>query len=760
MLFYIRPYLTTFSHNRSFNLVRLCDFCRYICLSVPSYSDQNELVSNVKKISEHDETGNERKLKKLHHRRLKCLQNDNYNYNDDLAPEDTFGLLSRTRPRKSTSVDGKEKKHVQLRERLSLPLEVQRSMGSHSVQDSVAFLNGQASLKSSTVHATLRSPTMHATLRSPTVRATLRSPTVRAMVDSGSADVFGTLTKDVISEESISDSDDNENERHIPLTGQRHSADWYGRQIEKLGKHWKVKEAIGILEHDMLVQDRVMPNCYVFSVLLGILGRAGYTKKAFQLFNKMKKMGLKPEETVYTSLFNACANSPWPQDGLSRAHKLYNLMTEQGVDPNLINYKAMIKAFGMCGDLRTAFSIMDQLCQRYRPDGESFSFLLMACISDKDAGFSHAIQVWRLMKLNHVQPDLPLYNLLLRVTRDCSFNTQQALPIPEESPLFTKQLAAHVQDVRDQSIAESDQNVVTTDGNVDLKPTAEAEHLSGIHDATSDSWWQVKPEEGYRADNTGSESNSLVTVTQNLDVGPNTLADSSSLNTAENRLALLGGFRGWLKSMDDEGVQPDVKTFMQLFNFPSTMEAEEELLSLMEKYGVKPDTDLLNNLIHKRCMRQDFQAAQDVLQLLQKHGLHSNMRTFCCLAMSCRKRSDGQRLLKDMEAVGLVPNIEVLGTLIYASKMDFHYKRDIIKLCEDLNLMPNKKFLENTERSIASAKAVLVKLESSGTVDSYFRSDYFLSGFKDFMLFYRPWLQRTKMEKPSHPWQSFQHVEQ
>jgi hypothetical protein len=55
--------------------------------------------------------------------------------------------------------------------------------------------------------------------------------------------------------------------------------------------------------------------------------------------------------------------------------------------------KAMVKAFAVCGDVQRAFAIVDELCQRFTPDPEMFSFLLMACISDTQAGLKHAIQV-------------------------------------------------------------------------------------------------------------------------------------------------------------------------------------------------------------------------------------------------------------------------------------------------------------------------------------------------------------------------------
>ena len=37
----------------------------------------------------------------------------------------------------------------------------------------------------------------------------------------------------------------------------------------------------------MLTNDKVEPNQYVFTVLIGVLGRVGYTEKAFHIYNKV-----------------------------------------------------------------------------------------------------------------------------------------------------------------------------------------------------------------------------------------------------------------------------------------------------------------------------------------------------------------------------------------------------------------------------------------------------------------------------------------
>jgi len=59
-----------------------------------------------------------------------------------------------------------------------------------------------------------------------------------------------------------------------------------------------------------------------------------------------------------------------------------------------IHYSYLLLAFGRTGDILTAFSLVDEmLTKKYKLKDETFNFLLQACISDKEAGFRHALLV-------------------------------------------------------------------------------------------------------------------------------------------------------------------------------------------------------------------------------------------------------------------------------------------------------------------------------------------------------------------------------
>lgn len=162
----------------------------------------------------------------------------------------------------------------------------------------------------------------------------------------------------------------------------------YAAMIKEHLKNHRVKEALEVLEIRMLKEDRVKPENYIYNLLISGCAKAGYTRKAFQLYTKMRQRGLKVKESTYTSLFNACANAPSRLDGLTTAKRLREKLLEKGYEPNVKNYNAMLKAFGRWGDIEMAYMLADEMVdKKLEMNGETYNFLLQACASDSKMGF-------------------------------------------------------------------------------------------------------------------------------------------------------------------------------------------------------------------------------------------------------------------------------------------------------------------------------------------------------------------------------------
>lgn len=173
-----------------------------------------------------------------------------------------------------------------------------------------------------------------------------------------------------------------------PIKSKKLLVHQYARLIKEQLQNNQLKAAIDILEVRMLKEDRAKPDHYIYNLLISGCARAGYTRKAFSLFTKMRQRGLRVRESTYTSLFNACANAPSADDGLVRAERLRAKLVEKGYQPNVKNYNAMIKAFGRWGDVKTAYLLADEMLEKQLPfTGETANFLLQACASDYKFGF-------------------------------------------------------------------------------------------------------------------------------------------------------------------------------------------------------------------------------------------------------------------------------------------------------------------------------------------------------------------------------------
>lgn len=650
------------------------------------------------------------------------------------------------------------------------------------------------------------------------------------------SETFGTLTPEE-EESSFADNekywDELQNEekatkfyKHIRLSryNRRHVPNWYARRIVKLGKKGKIREAIEVFDKWMIEQDRVKPTAYEFQVLIDLLAQVGYTKKAFQLYNQMCSMRINYPNHAFTSLFNACANSPWPANGLNLANRLRTRMLVKGIRPNYITYLAMIKAFGKCGDINTAFSIADEAA-RLQVTDDLLNNLLVACISDKESGFRHAVMVWRKMKKFGIQPSLASYNLLVRTVNECGIGDQKLIDKLLDSTEGTSQTvketmyleAKHIESKTETSASEersvevdpemfvdSGKNLpeptVSSTGNMSKFQRKKSETFKEIdalltkYDLGESQLNEISERSGNQVDELDlSDDNivdTVVPVNENkewweLDIfktpvdgltfakeeervdvvalpdilDPNedfsAIVKVGPVKTKEERLALLGGVDGFLSMLLEQKITPDIVTYTQLAQVvPDYL--EDRLIEEMWANGVKPDIDFYNQLIAKRA-RKDREGALELYRRLKLEELTPNIRTYSCLAFLCHTKEEGLVLLEEMMAAGVTPNSYTFGALLWASRYDFEYKKDVLRKMQELGIKPGVRAIELLEARIREAKALLLKYEKQRPADEKLqrKTKQFARNLNHFVSFYEKWAQYNYVEEETHPWKDF-----
>uniref|UniRef100_A0A3Q4GV37 Pentatricopeptide repeat domain 1 n=1 Tax=Neolamprologus brichardi TaxID=32507 RepID=A0A3Q4GV37_NEOBR len=527
----------------------------------------------------------------------------------------------------------------------------------------------------------------------------------------------------------------------------RNTPYWYFLQCKKLIKENKLQEALDVFSRDMLQGERLQPEEYNYTVLIGGFGRAGQLKKAFKLYNDMKKRGLTANDATYTALFNACAESPSKQAGLQQALKLEQELRRKNYPLSTITYHALLKAHAVTNHLQACiYTLREMLENGHAVTQETFHYLLMGCLKEKEAGFRLALQVWRQMLRSGIRPDSHNYTLLLRTARDCGLG---------DPALATAVLLG-----------------TDCEGQKGSKDASESRCKAVIDiDLLERQLFQPEQKEDSSETRLRHDSAHLIPVRQtvNARLPGELVANSSAPNLLElfegkrgavvslgtvdkmsDRLALIGGAKGFLERMEANGLSPNLRTLTLLAN---TMEpgyqSLQVLLKVAKRHQVKLDVAFFNSVIHRSARAGDLDEAKAVLSVMRQRNVNVDLQTFGCLALACDQQKDGLQLLKDIEEAGLRPNVHVFSALIgrASRKLDYVYLRTILKTMSDMKVWPNEVIIRQLEFAA----------QYPPNYDQYKSRNNYLVQIDGFRGYYQQWLKHMPAQsaEEDHIWTNY-----
>uniref|UniRef100_A0A673KVT1 Pentatricopeptide repeat-containing protein 1, mitochondrial-like n=1 Tax=Sinocyclocheilus rhinocerous TaxID=307959 RepID=A0A673KVT1_9TELE len=516
---------------------------------------------------------------------------------------------------------------------------------------------------------------------------------------------------------------------------------WYFLHCKRLIKEDKLAEALVLFEADMLKGERLQPEEYNYTVLIGGCGRVGYLKKAFQLYNNMKKRGIEPSDATYTALFNACAESPWKQSGLVQALKLKQELLKKNIPLSAIAQHALLKTAAFAGDLKSCFQILWEMLQNGQPiTQETFHYLLMSCVKDKQHGFRLALQVWHQMLRIGLKPDTQNYNILLRVARDCGIGEPglaSALLLKRTEEGTLKLTSGRKSQVKAQASCQpldmdAFEHELFVDTHTQRKRSVQNRHV------TQDEI-QMLPE---------SSNGSLTYQSQSSHL-PNLLDPSTCysgvvalgpVSSASDRLALIGNLEGFLEKMAKDGLEPNIKTITLLADvMEAGSQSVQSLINVAKKSGVTLDETFFNIMIRRVAKAGNLNGAKSLPMVIKSkdRGLIANAQTFCSIALACRKQKDAMQLLTEMESCGHLPNTHVYSALISQAvkRLDYAYLHELLQHMHKLQVPPNDVIIRQLEFAAQYPP-------------SYDKID----GFRGF---YKQWLEFMPGQETPHPWEKY-----
>lgn len=449
----------------------------------------------------------------------------------------------------------------------------------------------------------------------------------------------------------------------------KNTAFWYHIKCKKLARSGRVEECVNMLLNQMLQVEKVKPQEYNFSVVIGAVGTTGNTKLAFKLFRTLKEYGLQPTLPVYTSLFNAVANSKDSSD-LKKAKRLYEKLKEGGVNLNIFAYNAAIKAFAKHSTFQEVSMVLkDCITSGIEPDSYTISGMLQSCQKDIECGTRKAIQVWQYMLALGIKPDARNITNLLQVIEKCEIGdpslATSLLLVNPPSPSLENAFKNHVRQFRwlpgqvskprpqeEKSLPPPGQDIFSVDYlNVEnIVENPETKTIASIDPTVNNSAIGNLPNllDVYHR----SESTSVIAL--------------ASCPTPADRLALLGGYRGVIKFMEDNSLPVSNQTLTQLMKLmPNDDQDEEQLMKYGERCkSLALDVDFYNFVLRKRAKRGWVWGALQVYKRMCDLNLSPNARTWSIKAMLCYNWRDTIELFNDMESHGASGNVVLYHTLI------------------------------------------------------------------------------------------------
>lgn len=183
----------------------------------------------------------------------------------------------------------------------------------------------------------------------------------------------------------------------------------YNTLIDACARCGRMERLQGILD-DMASQN-LKANVITYSTMLKGHCQAGDMQTAFALLRRMKQeTTLKPDEIMYNSLLDGCAQNSLVDEGL----RVLAEMQDQGISPSNFTLSVLVKLMSRARRLDSAFDLVEQITSKYRfkPNVHVYTNLMQACISNRS--LNKAMGLLDKMLKEKVQPESRTYSILVR----------------------------------------------------------------------------------------------------------------------------------------------------------------------------------------------------------------------------------------------------------------------------------------------------------------------------------------------------------
>jgi len=181
----------------------------------------------------------------------------------------------------------------------------------------------------------------------------------------------------------------------------------YNTLIDALVREGSMEKATDLFR-DMSLK-AVTPDLITYSTLIKGHCVRGDLEQGLQLLGLMQRRGIAPDAILFNSILDGCAHKQM----CSLTEMVLKDMEIAGIAPSNFTLSILVKLYGRCNDLETAFKVVDTYPRKYGFDlnAQVYTCLMSACIAN--GALPRALEVYGRMTKSGCASDAKTYQTLL-----------------------------------------------------------------------------------------------------------------------------------------------------------------------------------------------------------------------------------------------------------------------------------------------------------------------------------------------------------
>jgi pentatricopeptide repeat protein len=417
------------------------------------------------------------------------------------------------------------------------------------------------------------------------------------------------------------------------------------------GRERNVRKALDLLKE--LEESDVGIDTTAYNCVLDVCLKSGDMRQGTELFAKMKTLNFVDVISYNTLLKGARATGPL--DAMS----ILEDMRSRNLQPNQVTYNSLINACVSKGDMKTAWSFVEEM-QQLSVEIDNFTCSIMMKGLKFSSSKDDVDKTLNLIERSRVRPDEVLVNTLL----DACIRLRDV-----------KRLTSALNTFRLSGVVPSEHaygTLIRAYGQARCLPQAQSMWTDMLER-------KVRPSEATFTSmveacvNNGAFEEALTTLREMKAAIP------SFATPAQTYALLIKGFAQRkdttrvmevYRSMQESRVLLDLVTFNCLINACARvgdMEQASQFFREMCTQGVMPDLVTYSTVIKGYCVQGDLEQAVQLFTLMRKRGIKPDAILFNAILDGCARKqmtSMSELMLADMESSGVAPSNQTLAILV------------------------------------------------------------------------------------------------